>query len=142
MELDISSLMLISFIILFIISVWKVYAFLPNKQLADDDTTEESKTDLTNIILSIIKKSDGKLNVDESTKLKLMREAYELLSSLSRRTIQGKNPATMALAIAYYLIKKHGIANHNLELIARELNISIFTARDYVKKYLQQAISK
>ncbi len=65
MELDISSLMLISFIILFIISVWKVYAFLPNKQLADDDTTEESKTDLTNIILSTIKKSDGKLNVDE-----------------------------------------------------------------------------
>ena len=65
MELDISSLMLIFFIIFLVISIWKIYAFLPNKELPDDDTTEESKKDLTNIILKTIKSSDGKLSVDE-----------------------------------------------------------------------------
>ena len=65
MELDISSLMLIFFIIFLVISIWKIYAFLPNKELPDDDTTEESKIDLTNIVLKTIKNSDGKLSVDE-----------------------------------------------------------------------------
>lgn len=65
MEFDISSLMLIFFIILLAISIWKIYAFLPNKELADDDTTEESKQDLTKIMLNTIKNSDGTLSVDE-----------------------------------------------------------------------------
>ena len=65
MELDVSSLMLIFFIIFLVISIWKIYAFLPNKKLADDDTTEESKKDLTNIVLNTIKNSDGKLSIDE-----------------------------------------------------------------------------
>ena len=65
MELDISGLMLIFFIIFLVISIWKIYAFLPNKELADDDTTEESKKDLTNIMLTIIKDSDGTLSIDE-----------------------------------------------------------------------------
>ena len=65
MELDISSLMLIFFIIFLVISIWKIYAFLPNKELPDDDTTEEARKHLINIIISTIKNSDGKLSVDE-----------------------------------------------------------------------------
>jgi len=65
MDLDVSSLMLIFFIIFLVISIWKVYAFLPNKELADDDTTAESKEELTNIMLTTIKNSDGNLSVDE-----------------------------------------------------------------------------
>ncbi|MEN8302624.1 MAG: hypothetical protein ABFQ64_00965 [Campylobacterota bacterium] len=65
MELDISSLMLIFFIIFLVISIWKIYAFLPNKELPDDDTTEEAKKELTNIVLNTIKESDGKLSIDE-----------------------------------------------------------------------------
>ena len=65
MELDISTLMLIFFIIFLVISIWKIYAFLPNKELADDDTTEESKIDLTNIMLTTIKNCNGSLSVDE-----------------------------------------------------------------------------
>ena len=65
MELDISSFMLIFFIIFLVISIWKIYAFLPNKELPDDDTTQEAKIDLTNIMLTTIKNSDGKLSVDE-----------------------------------------------------------------------------
>ena len=55
MELDTSTLMMIFFIIFLVISIWKIYAFLPNKQLEDDDTTEESKIDLTNVMLKTIK---------------------------------------------------------------------------------------
>ncbi len=65
MEFDTSTLMMIFFIIALVISIWKIYAFLPNKELPDDDTTEESRIDLTNIVLNTIKNSDGKLSVDE-----------------------------------------------------------------------------
>jgi len=65
MELDIPALMLIFFIIFLVISIWKIYAFLPNKELADDDTTEESKKDLTDIMIKVIKSSEGNLSIDE-----------------------------------------------------------------------------
>ena len=65
MEFDTSTLMMIFFIIALVISIWKIYAFLPNKELPDDDTTEESKIDLTNIMLKTIKRSDGQLSIDE-----------------------------------------------------------------------------
>jgi len=65
MELDTSTLMLIFFIIFFVISVWKIYAFLPNKQLADDDTTKSSQDELINIILKVIKNHDGDLTNEE-----------------------------------------------------------------------------
>jgi len=55
MQVDTSTLMMI----FFIISLWKVYVFLPNKQLHDDDRTKESKDELISIVLNIIKK-DGK----------------------------------------------------------------------------------
>ena len=66
MQISTSTLMLVFFIIAFTISIWKIYAFLPNKQLADDDTTKESQEELLKIILKVIKSSDGSL---DSTKL-------------------------------------------------------------------------
>ena len=65
MELDTSTLMMIFFIIFLVISIWKIYAFLPNKELSDDDTTQASQEELIALILSVIKKSDGKLNTAE-----------------------------------------------------------------------------
>jgi len=65
MELDTSTLMMIFFIIFFIISVWKIYAFLPNKQLKDDDTTKSSQDELTNIVLKVIKNNHGDLTKEE-----------------------------------------------------------------------------
>ncbi len=64
MEFSTSTLMMIFFIIFLVISIWKIYAFLPNKELADDDTTESSKKELTNIMLKTIARSDGNLSVD------------------------------------------------------------------------------
>jgi len=65
MKLDLSSWMLILFIILFVLSVWKIYAFLPNKPLADDDTTKESQEELLSIIIDVIKKNSADISSKE-----------------------------------------------------------------------------
>ena len=72
MELETSTIMMILFILLLVASIWKIYAFLPSKELADDDTTEASQEELTALILSVIKKSNGKLTA---------QELYELVHS-------------------------------------------------------------
>lgn len=50
MEFDTSTLMMLFFVLSFTISMWKVYAFLPNKELADDDTTKASQEELIELI--------------------------------------------------------------------------------------------
>ena len=65
MDFSISTLMMVFFIISLVVSMWKVYAFLPNKELADDDTTKESQDELINIMLDSIKKSENSLTISE-----------------------------------------------------------------------------
>jgi len=65
MELDIQTLMMVFFIIFLIISIWKIYAFLPNEQLKDDDTTKESQDELIDLMLNIILQNSGKISVAE-----------------------------------------------------------------------------
>jgi len=77
MELETSTIMMILFILLLVVSIWKIYAFLPNKELADDDTTEASQEELTNLILRVIKKSDGKLSVTELFELVHNDESFD-----------------------------------------------------------------
>jgi len=64
-DIDTSTWMMIFFIISLIASIWKIYAFLPNKVLADDDTTKESQEELTNLVLEVIKKNDVELSLSE-----------------------------------------------------------------------------
>jgi len=65
MELSTSTWMMIFFIISLVASIWKIYAFLPNKELKDDDTTESSIEELEKIILDTIKATKGKLEGKE-----------------------------------------------------------------------------
>ena len=65
MELDTSTLMMIFFLIALVVSIWKIYAFLPNKELADDDTTGEAQKDLISIMVKTIHKQNGELTIDE-----------------------------------------------------------------------------
>jgi len=65
MDFSISTLMMIFFIIFMIISIWKIYAFLPNKQLEDDDTTPEATKDLMHLMFSVITENKGELTNDE-----------------------------------------------------------------------------
>ena len=46
--------MMIAFIVALIFSLWKVYAFLPNKPLEDDDRTEEIDALLNSIMITTI----------------------------------------------------------------------------------------
>jgi hypothetical protein len=64
MQLDTSTLMMIFFIIFLLISLWKISAFLPNKQLEDDDTTQESQNELLRVMLLSIKKLDKDFSAD------------------------------------------------------------------------------
>ena len=57
MKEHLSSIMMGAFIIALILSFWKIYKFLPNKQLPDDDNTEESIEQLTIIMIETIQKS-------------------------------------------------------------------------------------
>jgi len=65
MELSTSTLMMIFFVISLAVSIWKIYAFLPNKELADDDTTEASQQELETIMVATIKKNGAELTTKE-----------------------------------------------------------------------------
>jgi len=65
MEFSTSTLMMIFFIIALVISIWKIYAFLPNKALEDDDTTDDIQGKLLALMLKVIKENKGNLNSAE-----------------------------------------------------------------------------
>jgi hypothetical protein len=65
MDVSLSTWMLLAFVIGMILSIWKLWAFMPNKQLKDDDTTQASQNELLQLILKVIKQSDGSLNEKE-----------------------------------------------------------------------------
>lgn len=71
MELDTQTLMMIFFLLFLVISIWKISAFLPNKVLADDDTTEVSHEQLLLIMLKTIQNNE---NLSEKKLFELMKE--------------------------------------------------------------------
>jgi hypothetical protein len=77
MKVEIGMWMMIFFIIFMIIGMWKIYAFLPNKKLADDDTTKESQQELLKLMLQVIKASDGKINSADLYKKMKENESFD-----------------------------------------------------------------
>jgi len=65
MNFDTSTLMMIFFLIALIVSIWKIYAFLPNKELEDDDRTDASEEELLNIVLDVIKNNEKSPSLSE-----------------------------------------------------------------------------
>ena len=65
MEFDTSTLMMIFFLISLVVSIGKIYVFLPNKELEDDDTTQEAQKHLTSIMINTIKENNAEITVDE-----------------------------------------------------------------------------
>lgn len=65
-----STLMMIFFILFLIISIWKIYAFLPSKQLADDDTTKEAQDTLKALMIKVMK--DNGVDIDNKELFELM----------------------------------------------------------------------
>ncbi|MEA1916154.1 MAG: hypothetical protein U9N42_01365 [Campylobacterota bacterium] len=50
MEFKLETVMLFFFVALLIISIWKIYVFLPNKELADDDKNKEATMELERVM--------------------------------------------------------------------------------------------
>ena len=59
---DTQTIMSVFFILLLAISLYKIRQFLPQEQLADDDTTEESQNDLEYLMIRVIQKNYGNLD--------------------------------------------------------------------------------
>ena len=64
MTFDTSTIMMVFFIFLVVISFYKIRQFFPQEQLADDDTTTESTQILENIILKVIDANKKELDLD------------------------------------------------------------------------------
>ncbi len=67
--------MMVAFAIAVIFSIWKVYAFLPNKPLHDDDRTDEVDALLHSIMIATIVKHGSDLTVN--TLFEKMKEHHE-----------------------------------------------------------------
>jgi hypothetical protein len=65
LDLTISTWMMLFFILFLIVGMWKVYVFLPTKQLADDDKTQEAHNELIRLMIKVINEKEGKLNNQE-----------------------------------------------------------------------------
>ncbi len=77
MQISLSTWMMIAFVISLILSGWKLYHFMPSKQLKDDDTTPESQNELIHLILEIIKGSNGELSEKELHSMVKEHESFD-----------------------------------------------------------------
>jgi hypothetical protein len=77
LQLETSTLMLLFFLALLTVSIWKIYAFLPNKQLADDDTTPQSQEELITLMLETICKNGATLDSQKLFTLMLLHEDFD-----------------------------------------------------------------
>jgi len=109
MELNTSTLMMIFFIISLIISIWKIYAFLPNKQLADDDTTKEAQQSIENLMSKVIDENKGNLNEEEL--LNKMQNHRDFDKKIHWRFNQNKLKQLLNI---YYLKHKEVDSIHSL----------------------------
>ncbi|MFK5938401.1 MAG: hypothetical protein QM497_08395 [Sulfurimonas sp.] len=65
MEISLSTWMMVAFVAFMIAGIWKIYAFLPTKVLADDDRKEEAEHELLALMLHVIKMNEGNLTPKE-----------------------------------------------------------------------------
>ena len=65
MQISLSTWMMVAFVLFLTLGVWKIYAFLPTKQLADDDKTREAEDELNRLMFKVIKEKNGELSVKE-----------------------------------------------------------------------------
>lgn len=64
-EIETTTWMMIFFLLLLGVSIWKIRVFLPNEPLADDDKTHEATSELQRIMHKHIDTSKGRLEQKE-----------------------------------------------------------------------------
>ena len=58
MDLDNSSWMMVAFVVVLVLSIWKMYPFLVNKTLEDDDTGEDAHEELVQHMHKILQECE------------------------------------------------------------------------------------
>ncbi|MDD2789913.1 MAG: hypothetical protein PHU40_04525 [Sulfurimonas sp.] len=98
MQFDTQTLMLLFFLLLLAVSIWKISAFLPNKPLADDDSSKESNEELLHLILKVIAQNNGKMD-----SLELFKQIQEDEDFDSKRFWRFNQNRVNQLLQSYYL---------------------------------------
>lgn len=78
--MSLETVMMIAFAAMFILSMWKLYSFIPSKALPDDDTNEASKAELTTLMLEVIDKEhrhEAPLSEQELLRCIIEHEAFD-----------------------------------------------------------------
>ena len=65
MEISLSTWMMVAFVAFMIVGIWKIYAFLPTRELADDDRKEEAQQEIIALMLKVVHKHEGCLSSKE-----------------------------------------------------------------------------
>ena len=69
-------IMMVAFLAAVLLSGWKLYHFLPNQPLADDDRTEAAREELTALML------EGIASFDDSQSFPSPQELYKQITAL------------------------------------------------------------
>ena len=78
MDISLSTWMMIAFVLGLVLSIWKMWPFLVNKTLEDDDRGEASEAELQKLMLEVIYNSEGSLDEKE---LFIKMQEHELFDS-------------------------------------------------------------
>ena len=107
MELNTSTWMMIAFVIGMILSMWKIYPFLVNRTLEDDDTGEDSHTLLVDIMYEVLKEFKKVPTLNE------LHDAIKAHEKFDTKKLWRFNPNKLN-----QLLNRHYLENEHLNSIA------------------------
>ena len=106
MKLDTSTWMMIAFVAGMILSIWKMYPFLINRTLEDDDTGEETHELLVHLMHKVVK------NFDEAPSLNELHDAMKADEEFDEKKLWRFNPNKLN-----QLLNRHYAENEHLNSI-------------------------
>jgi len=114
MELDTSTWMMIAFVAGMILSIWKMYPFLVNRTLEDDDRGEDTHNLLVHIMYDVLK------DFKETPTLNKLYDAMKEHEDFDEKKLWRFNPNKLQqLLNRHYIEKKH---LNSIEDIHREVS--------------------
>ncbi len=106
MELSTSTWMMIAFIVGMILSMWKIYPFLVNRTLEDDDSGEDTHALLVDIMYEVLKELKAVPTTNE------LHDAMKAHEKFDEKKLWRFNPNKLN-----QLLNKHYLQNEHLSSI-------------------------
>ena len=106
MKLDTSTWMMIAFVAGMILSIWKMYPFLVNRTLEDDDRGEDTHNLLVEIMYDVLKESKDVPSINE------LHDAMKAHEKFDEKKLWRFNPNKLN-----QLLNKHYLQNEHLNSI-------------------------